>query len=328
MAVNQRRSESGAAMRRRLLKCAQAHHRIVAVHLGKVEVGKVGHQPGDVSARRIHLNGNADGVAVVLHAEDHRQLLIRRGVDRLPELALRGRALAHAGQHHLVAVEVHIAEGAIVAFRFGGRFGMAAECPPSLCAAHGVQQLRRRRRRRADDMQRAAAPVRRHLPAAACRIGSRAHGLQHHLVGRNAQRQAQRAIAIVGKEPVVAGTQGQRRAHLQRLVARGRNLEEDLLLAFEEDFAVVHRAGEKHQPVDFNHLLRGQLVRGRMRSGRTSAGNCHFHSGRPPYAKPESVSSGVAATPARLTQRVGLAHCQSGEGDSHLAGRTLFRIPP
>ena len=80
-------------------------------------------------------------------------------------------------------------------------------------------------------MQRAAAPVGRHLAAAAGRIGGRAHGLQHHLVGRDAQRQAQRAIAIVGEEPVVAGTQGQRRAHLQRFVTGAGNLEEDLSAA-------------------------------------------------------------------------------------------------
>ena len=117
MAVHQRRPEARAAVCRRLLKGAQAGHGIVAVHLGKVEVGKVGHQPRDVSARRVHLDRNADGVAVVFDAEDHRQLLVRRGVHRLPELALRGRALAHAGQHHFVAVKIHVVEGAIVARR-------------------------------------------------------------------------------------------------------------------------------------------------------------------------------------------------------------------
>ena len=241
MAVDKRRSASCAAVRRRLLKRAQAGHGIGAVHLGKVEVGEVGHQPRDVSARRVHFNRNADGVAVVFHAEDHRQLLVRRGVERLPELALRGRALAHARQHHFVAVELHVVKGAIVALSLRRRFGMAAEVAPGLGASHGMQQLRGGRRRRADDVQRAAAPVRGHLAAAAGRIGGRAHGLQHHLVGRDAQRQAQRAIAIVGKEPVVAGTQRQRRAHLQRLVAGARNLEEDLLLPLEKDLAVVHR---------------------------------------------------------------------------------------
>ena len=69
MAVHKSRAQSGAAVRRRGLKCAQAGHRIGAVHLGKVEVGEVGHQPRDIPARRIHLNRSADGVAVVFNAE-------------------------------------------------------------------------------------------------------------------------------------------------------------------------------------------------------------------------------------------------------------------
>ncbi len=117
---------------------------------------------------------------------------------------------------------------------------MAAEVAASLGAAYGMEQLRGRGGRGADNVQRAAAPVGGHLASAAGRIGGRAHGLQHHVIGRNAQRQAQSAIAIVREEPVVAGAQGQRRAHLQSLVAGGRNLEEDLLLALEENFAVVH----------------------------------------------------------------------------------------
>jgi hypothetical protein len=43
---------------------------------------------------------------------------------------------------------------------------------------------------------------------------------------------------------------------LQRFVAGGRDLEINLLLPFEDDFAVVYAAGENHQPVDLDHLLR------------------------------------------------------------------------
>ena len=139
MAVHQRRPASGAAVRRRLLKGPQANHGIVAVHFGEVEVGKVLDQPRNVSSRRVHLDGNADGIAVVFHAEDHRQLLIGSGIDRLPEFALRGRSLAHAGQRHLVAVKIHIAKGAIVALRLGRRSGVAAEEPAGLGAAHRVE---------------------------------------------------------------------------------------------------------------------------------------------------------------------------------------------
>ena len=95
-----------------------------------------------------------------------------------------------------------------------------------------------------------------HLTSAAGRIGGRAHGLQQHLSGSHAQRETQCAIAIVGEKPVVAGTHSQRGAHLQRFMAGGRDLEVGLLLPFEDDFAVVYTAGENHQPVDLDHLLR------------------------------------------------------------------------
>ena len=115
VAVDKGRPEAGAAVGRSSLKGAQAGLRIGAVHLGKVEVGEVGHQLGDVAARRVHLDRHADGVAVVFHAEDDGQLLVGGGVQRLPELALRGRAFAQRGEDHFVAVEVDVVEGAVVA---------------------------------------------------------------------------------------------------------------------------------------------------------------------------------------------------------------------
>ena len=41
-------------------------------------------------------------------------------------------------------------------------------------------------------------------------------------------------------------------------MAAGRDLEKDLLLAFEQDFAVVHTAGRVHRPIRINELLAGQ----------------------------------------------------------------------
>ena len=130
-------------------------------------------------------------------------------------------------------------------------------------------------------MQGAAAPVSRHLPAAAGRIGRRAYRLQQHLGGRHAKGQHQRAIAIVGKEPVVAGTQRQCGANLQSLMTGGGNLEEDLLLPFEHDLAVVHAAREKHEPVHLDQLLRAKAACGiRPRGNRlrlASSRNCQLH---------------------------------------------------
>ena len=117
-----------------------------------------------------------------------------------------------------------------------------------------------------------------HLAAAAGRIGGRANGLQEHLRGRDTQPQAERAVAIVGEKPVVAGTQGQGRANLQRLMAGTGELEEDFLLALEQDFAVVHAAGGVDEPVDLDHLPRAEAVRAGSRLGFASVGNCRFHS--------------------------------------------------
>ncbi len=277
VAVNKGRPQPGAAVGHSGLKGPETGLRIGAVHLGKIKIRMVGHQPRDVAARHAHLDRSADRVAVVLHAKDHRQLAVRGGVHRLPEFALRGGTLAQQGQHHLVAVKLHLAEGAVVAIGLGCGFGMAAEIAPGLGAANCVQQLRGGGGRCADDVQRTAAPVRRHLAAAAGRIGGRAHSLQEHFVRGDAQRQAERAVAIVRKEPVVAGTHGQSRAHSQRLVARAGDLEVGFLLALEQDFAVVHAAREHHQPVDLDQLPRAEAA-GACRHGLASAGNCHFHS--------------------------------------------------
>ena len=38
------------------------------------------------------------------------------------------------------------------------------------------------------------------------------------------------------------------------------DLEEDLLLAFEKNFAIVYAAREIHQPIDFDHGLRAEAA--------------------------------------------------------------------
>src|SRR5580693_3673665 len=104
---------------------------------------------------------------------------------------------------------------------------MAAEGSASLRAADGMKQLRSGGRGGTDNMQWPAAPMRRHLSSAAGRIGGRAHGLQHHVVRRNAKRQAQSAIAIVREEPVIPRPKRECGANLQSLMTGGRNLEEN-----------------------------------------------------------------------------------------------------
>ncbi len=278
VAVDKGRPQARAAVGHGALKGLITCLRIGAVHLCKVEVGEVGHQARDIAAGRAHLDRSADGVAVVFDTKNDRQLPVRGGIERLPELALRGGTFAQQGEDDFVAVKLHIVEGAVVTAGFFGGFGVAAEVAAGLGAADGMEHLRGGGRGRTDNVERAAAPVGGHLAASAGRIGGRAHGLQEHFIGSDAQGQAERAIAIVGEEPIVTGAHGQGSAHLQRLVAGGGDLEEDLLLALEQDFAVVHAAGENHQPVDLDHLPRAQAAGADGRHGLTSAGSCQFHS--------------------------------------------------
>jgi hypothetical protein len=116
-----------------------------------------------------------------------------------------------------------------------------------------------------------------HLPATASRIGGRANGLQKHVRGCHSDGEAQSAVAIVGEKPVVPRTERQCGSHLQRLVAGGGDLEEDLLLPLQKDFAVIQPAGKVHEPVDLNQLSRAQAVAGIRRGRRMSAGNRNSH---------------------------------------------------
>ena len=83
------------------------------------------------------------------------------------------------------------------------------------------------------------APVRRHLAAADAGIVLRADGAEQHLERRHPELQAQRAIAIVRVEPVVAGFEHQAGGDQDCLVSGAADLKEDLALVLELDFLVV-----------------------------------------------------------------------------------------
>ena len=97
-----------------------------------------------------------------------------------------------------------------------------------------------------DDMQARVAPVGGHLAAAGRSVGFSSHGLEQHVFRSYAQGQAQRAVAIVGKEPIVAGLEEHARGGLNGLMAGTGDLEKDLALALEKDLPVVDAAGEVH----------------------------------------------------------------------------------
>ena len=129
-------------------------------------------------------------------------------------------------------------------------------------ATHCLQNLRPGRRRLRDHIEFRKAPVRRHLPPAGLRVSCGTHGHQQHVERRRAQSQAQRAISIVGIKPVVAWLQGKARCGANRFMARARDLEEDFLLALEQDLPVVHTPRRVHDPVGLNQPLAGETFVG------------------------------------------------------------------
>ena len=86
--------------------------------------------------------------------------------------------------------------------------------------------------------------MRGHLTSAGRRIGRRSHGLQHHFVRCDAQRQGQRAVAIIGIEPVVAGAQHEPRGNLDGLMT-GPESEKRSYFGASAGFR-GHRCGERY----------------------------------------------------------------------------------
>ncbi len=120
--------------------------------------------------------------------------------------------------------------------------------------------------------------MRRHLTPAGVGIVSGAHGFQQLLVRRHAHGEAERAIAIVGIEPVVARAQHQAGSHQQRFMSGAGDLEENLLLPLEQDLAIVELTRQVHQAVNVDQLLAREpfiFFRLRDRSFGLCLGGCH-----------------------------------------------------
>ena len=100
--VHERRSLPLARVVHRALHRRVAREQIAAVDFFHVQTGEGAHELRDRAARRVHLDGDRDRVAVVLDQVDDRQAEVRRRVQRLPELALRRRAVAGGDEHDLV----------------------------------------------------------------------------------------------------------------------------------------------------------------------------------------------------------------------------------
>ncbi len=78
---------------------------------------------------------------------------------------------------------------------------------------------------------------------------------EQHLVGRHADGEAQRAVAIVGVEPVVAGFELHAGGDENGLVAGTADLEVDQALVLELNFLVVDTPRQDHRPIRSEKIL-------------------------------------------------------------------------
>ena len=88
---------------------------------------------------------------------------------------------------------------------------------------------------------------------------------EQHLERRHAEREAQRAIAIVRIEPVVARAQVHAGGGQHRFVAGAADLEEDQALVLELDLLVVEAARQQHRAVGPQQIVARQAVPARAR---------------------------------------------------------------
>ena len=80
-------------------------------------------------------------------------------------------------------------------------------------------------------------------------------GAQQHLERRHAEREAERAVAVVRIEPVVAGLQRHAGGDEHRLVAGAADLEEDQALVLELDLLVVDLPRQHHRAVGAEQVV-------------------------------------------------------------------------
>ena len=260
--MNESRAVSFAAIGSSSRKRGVCRGQIGAVNLLEMKVWEAADQARNVSTRHLHFDWNRNRVFVIFHHEDQRQVSVRCGIQRFPELAFAARALAKGNQRHFVGVGNDGLELAVVAGCFFRHAGMMGHITRNLGAAYRLQNLRAGRRGAGDNIQPRIAPVRGHLPPAGTGVCGGAYSLQQHLVRRRAQSQAERPVAIIRIEPVVSGFKSEGRSHADGFMAGAGDLEEDFLLLFELDLAVVQSPRGIHQAIGVNELLAGQALVG------------------------------------------------------------------
>ena len=164
---------------------------------------------------------------------------------RLPELALRRCPVPPADYHDLIVVEL---------LHPGPEVRKALRPVRGFRGPDRLEVLRARRRGDANDAERRVAEVDGHLASPRGGVLGRAGPLQEVLVGRLAHRDSERAVPVVGVDPVGSGAQVPGDGHLDCLVSGGRELEEDLALALEAHLPLVDEPGDEHEAVHLKEV--------------------------------------------------------------------------
>src|SRR6202047_2821993 len=166
MGVDKSRTRAAAAMVSRAPEGGVSDDGVGAVNLFEMKVGETGDEARNVAAGGLHFHGHGNRVFVVLHAKNYRQAEVGCTVQRLPEFAFTGGAVAERDVGDLVALELDILELAVIAFGFLSSVGMPGEIAAGLGASDGLQDLRHRGGRLSNDIEPLVGPMRGHLAAA------------------------------------------------------------------------------------------------------------------------------------------------------------------
>ena len=232
--LDQRRPVAGADV------ADQAGHEPVDLVEGAGAVELVGGQaealgdPVDLGSRLVLLR-HADGVAVVLHDEQHRQALARGPVERFEELSLAGGTLAGGRIDDRV--------GAVVAHGAG-----SAEGRQVLGAGGGALR---------HEPEIAGRPLLGHVDAAGVGIPVTAEQAQEDVLVGHSERDGHALLAVVGVEPVVAWAHQHRHADLHLLVPASRGIEGQPALLEKDLGALLDVVALEHLLVQLPEHLAG-----------------------------------------------------------------------
>ena len=190
--------------------------------------------------------GHADRVAVVLDHEHERQLVDRREVERLVDVALVRAPLAHHRDGDLAGVA-----------------DLRRQRDPDR-----VEDLGRDRRRDRHQVVLGVAVVAGHLAAARGRVAGRRVLRGHDVARAHPEGEARGDRAVEGRDPVVALLQRPGQPDLGALVALAADHERDAAGAVEDPHPLVDRPRERDRAVHGDEVGVGEADRGGERARR------------------------------------------------------------